>query len=298
MADELTYRIILKDEGSATAAGSAPATREPAGTAADPFYPSVVKEPAGSPGNPIKATAVPEGASSGEAAEGITKGLEVAQSALEGAVPALSSLAMLVPVWGIAIKGSIDLVGEAAHKLAEGFDSLIEKTSQYSPDVAQAKALNELKQTLEDIEISRRLGPQLGELEGAKGEFARALDKLEASILERFLPTIIQILEGVTALVEYFNNHKAAFEGLAAIIEGGFQNLTGGVGILAENSAQIATNTDPKHKDDPSGRLLNLLPNRPMNEPKDWIDIGGLESEEKDFALGGANLPPAFGIGR
>lgn len=130
-----------------------------------------------------------------------------------GAAMGTAGAAVAAAAGPIAVAAAaLAAVGVAAAVLKAKFDSMSEALTPFSAALSAAKANNEVKDTLLNMERAERFGGALGEYEDAKGDLGRSLTKLTDEMLTPLLPAFTKLVEfasrsadGWTKLFYYMN---------------------------------------------------------------------------------------------
>jgi hypothetical protein len=112
----------------------------------------------------------------------------------EAASQAGQMMMATVPPLGMLMVGA----GEAGKSLAglmQSINKTAERYGEYSPEIASAQAMAEVRQTMGDIRRGQEMGGQLAAYVKAQSDLQQTLEDIKSKLLSAFLPLITQIVE-------------------------------------------------------------------------------------------------------
>lgn len=110
-----------------------------------------------------------------------------------------------IPVVGKFI-GALGTATSALGSFMTALDGLIERYSQFSPQIAQAQAMNEIRQTFGDIRRAQQLGPQLTRFLNIQGEMQQKFEDIKVKLLLKLMPIANRLMEVAIKVADFFGN--------------------------------------------------------------------------------------------
>ena len=109
-------------------------------------------------------------------------------------------IAEVLPVMGFFVV-AIGEAGKAFSTLMQAVDKTAQRYGEYSPEVAQAQAFAEIKQTMGDLRRSREVGPELARYLVAQSDLQQKFEDIKIRLLTQMLPIITNVLKVLEAVV-------------------------------------------------------------------------------------------------
>ncbi len=126
-------------------------------------------------------------------------------------------------------------VGETTSALARvmrNLDATSERYGQYSPAVAQAQAVNDVRQVMGDMRRARQIESGLVSYLKVRGDLQQKIEDIKIRILQAILPAVVGLMKIVETGAE-------GIDGLIAI----FSNLGDVLGTMSGHLGRVANNT-------------------------------------------------------
>lgn len=172
------------------------------------------------------------------AAKGASSASGGVSSAAGAALKGLGTAATVgaVAVAGVAVAAGLAVAG--VKKFSEVMSEQAQKLKDYSPDVAFASAINEVREELSTLRRAEKIGPQLARFEDTKGKINEALSDLWSQILK----ILLDLFEAVKPLIDRIppgiDLVTATLEFQAKGIEQIFDLMTGNIQELKKDHAE------------------------------------------------------------
>lgn len=234
------------------------------------------------------------------AAQGVQSFLNSATKFVQGGVTSLLSNASLaIPVWGIAVKAGVDLIGAASSKLSGMFNDLSTSISGFSKDLSVANARNELKDVQQNIELGRsELGGTIADFNEAVGDLGRDLKETFADVVGVVLPEITAAVEGLDALV-HATNSAVQMAVHAERVFTQFFDPDWYVHLMAKLSGieDGVKDEGDDDQDDPTERMVKWFADQEIKIPQAWINLDAPDEIATSYERG-PNIPPGLRIPR
>lgn len=169
-------------------------------------------------------------------------------------------ISMVHPAFGAIVKGAGDVVS-AFGSLTKSIDGTVERYGEYSPEIAQAQAMAEIRQVMGDMRRAQEVSPQMAAYVEAQSDLQQKFEDVKVALLGNILPVITSMLEKLGWVMDIGGDVAAAVrEILRPLAE--IANWLG-VGV----NTQRESNTPPP--DDPTSMLFrdNVIIPRTMQAP-------------------------------
>lgn len=217
--------------GGGESAGDGATTRRQAPRPELPTPPARARRrPGGPPPVPPPVTArVAPSTAAGTAARGATAagGAAAGTSAAAGGSALAGAAAAAGPV--LAIVGAIAVAVIAVKKFADAVDAEARRLEDVSPQVAAARAQNQIRAELARISQGQRIGPELARLEQFRGRAQVAIqERLQeikvtmVRLIDPFLPLLNRMLQTFEAGTEGMQGVSDVLFSMKAFLEGRF----------------------------------------------------------------------------
>jgi hypothetical protein len=181
-------------------------------------------------------------------------GAAIGTEAAAGGGALASIAAAAAPIAAVAAAAGTAVV--AFKLLTSELDRTADKYEQYSPQISQAKAMQEITNTLGDIRRSRDISPNMTQYIQAQTDLQQKYEDIKVKLLEKLLPTVTAILEAINMAIP---------PGSADAIATTIALLVNPIGTVAEAASGIfglqAKNADKDmdEKDSPVSKLIENL---------------------------------------
>ena len=187
-----------------------------------------------------------------------TKGAATAASAAAAtgaatAAPAVVAGASAAGPIGTAAATAIVVIGAAAaavlHAVTRLLDKEADKYTEYSPEVAHAQAIAEIRQVMGDLRRSKEITPELSRYIMAQSDMQQKFEDIKVKLLVKILPVVTKVLEHIEVLMK-------AGESVAGVINVIAEPLVVMARVLGE---MLGLQKEPLRPDpiDPTEQLLN-----------------------------------------
>lgn len=148
--------------------------------------------------------------------------------------------------------------GEAATSLAKFMDVLDQRVNKYAemnPQIAQAQAINEIKQTMGDLRRAQESGPQLARYLQLQGEMQQKFEDIKIKILLKILP----IVNAIGTIMEKLVPSGEGIEQAITALHAPFAALV----AVANMIANIQEDANRPEIHDPTDLIINLQTGQP-----------------------------------
>ena len=149
----------------------------------------------------------------------------------------LEALGAKIPVLGIFI-GAVGAATSELGRFMRALDGLVDRYAQYSPALATAQAINEIRQVFGDIRRAQQLTPQLVNYLRIQGDMQQKFEDIKVKLLLKILPIANELLQSVLNIVNFFENLD---ENMTRIIGETIQGLPF-VGEVGDRLVAVADN--------------------------------------------------------
>lgn len=167
-------------------------------------------------------------------------------------------LGTIVPVAGAVVTGMGEITKSFAGLMQE-VDKTTERYGQYSPEIAQAQAIAEVRQSLGDIRRSQEVGGELARYVEQRSKVEQKIEDIKVGLLSKLMPSITKILE----LLERYLNSDLTKQGLDALA----LNLQMCANALNRIQNQLKINNEPEVLD-PTTEILGSVN---FEEGGNWV---------------------------
>lgn len=136
----------------------------------------------------------------GSAASAVSSADESPSSAIRGVGTAMSNLGDKIPIVGTQLV----LLGEAANVAAglmDNFNKMADKYGEYSPEIAQAQAMAEIRGIIGNMQRAQQSGGELARFIQAQSEMQQKFEEIKIAIWMRILPVLTATLEAVNNIL-------------------------------------------------------------------------------------------------
>lgn len=138
------------------------------------------------------------------------------------------ALTAINPAVGAVVQGFGE-IAKATSALMSEIDKTAEKYGQYSPQIATAQAIAEIRTTMGDMRRANQVGGELAKYIKAKTDAEQAFEETKIRILTAILPSVTSLLEMTSTLVsmnegglflfeEYMKTQNEALKFLAELV--------------------------------------------------------------------------------
>lgn len=152
----------------------------------------------------------------------------------------------VVPVLGLLYT----VVGDtttAFASLMQNIDKTAQRYGQYSPEIAQAQAIAEIRHTLGDMRRSQEISAQMSEYLAAQSDLQQNIEDIKVKMLAQILPVVTRILEVINAVMPSAEGIETAVSALSVPLNMLAMYLSEVVGLVRDQRQP-----DPK---DPTSAL-------------------------------------------
>ncbi len=108
----------------------------------------------------------------------------------------ISALGSAVPVVGAFVQGLGEGV-KAVGMLVTAINETVDKYGEYSPEIAQAQAMVEIRQTMADMRRANEIGTQMAKFVVAQGEVQQKYEEIKIKLLMEIVPAINSLLNAM-----------------------------------------------------------------------------------------------------
>lgn len=143
----------------------------------------------------------------------------------------------LVPGLG----NTLVVVGEtqkAFAQLMQAIDKTADRYAEFSPEIASAQAMAEVRQTMGDLRRSREVGPELARYIIAQSEMQQKFEDIKVKLLTKMLPIVTGILKTLEAIVPSGDTITDSISGLVHVVAPLPAAIMSIVGVLKENNVE------------------------------------------------------------
>lgn len=119
--------------------------------------------------------------------------LDKVGDAANGVADKLTYISPLLSVFGTAVGESIKAFAALMHEI----DKTADRYGEYSPEIAQAQAIAEIRLTLGDLRRSREVETQLARYVQTQAEMQEKFEDIKVKLLVRILPVVTRIMEKI-----------------------------------------------------------------------------------------------------
>ncbi len=127
-------------------------------------------------------------------------------------------LAVANPVIGGFVKG-VGMAGEALGALMSAIDKTVEKYGEYSPEIAQAQAIAEIRETMGDLARSQEAATELARYVEARSELQQKIEDIKVKLLMKITPAVTMIVELLEAIMPSGQGIETAITALLSPLE-------------------------------------------------------------------------------
>ena len=166
------------------------------------------------------------------------------------AAPSQSAAATIGQL-GEAAAGVSPVLGEMTKALSvvmTAFDKAAEHYGQYSPQIAQAQAMAEVRQTMGDLRRAQEIGPDMARYVQSQSEMQQKFEDIKIKLLMQIVPVVTGILETVEAVMP-------SGQGIENAIKMLMTPLTAIPGVLGLMNQTMRDEARPP-PDDPTSQLF------------------------------------------
>lgn len=156
-----------------------------------------------------------------------------------------------------ATSEKLGLLGVAANQailsfadLMTAIDGTVNRYAEFSPNVAQAQAMAEIRQTMGDMRRAQTIGPELANYVRMQGELQQKFEDIKIKVLLKILPIVIFIGNLVEQAV---NTGSAIAPAVLALVSP--LAATAEMLLRIANQQEAANRPEPN---DPTDLILNL----------------------------------------
>ena len=96
-------------------------------------------------------------------------------------------------------------VAEALQKLYHRTDALANKMAEFSPEISQAQAINEVKSIQQSVKFAQENGKELADFVTAQGKMNRQLEELQNRVISTFTPLVTKVVDLLALALEGLN---------------------------------------------------------------------------------------------
>ncbi len=119
----------------------------------------------------------------------------------DAASSAGEKLTYFIPAVGLSVMAMGEMTKSFAG-LMRALDQTAQRYGEYSPDIAQAQGLADIRQTIGDMERSQQIGPELAKYVDAQSQLQQTVEDVKVGLLEEFLPLVTGAVETVNQIAK------------------------------------------------------------------------------------------------
>ena len=120
-------------------------------------------------------------------------------------------LSAYLPVIGGITKVTGELVGAFA-ELMKNIDATAKRYQPYSPDISQAQALSDIRQTMGDFRRAQTIAPDMAKYIQARSDLEQKFEERKIKVLTQILPTVTRCLETLDKVLPSMENIDAPLQ--------------------------------------------------------------------------------------
>jgi len=159
-------------------------------------------------------------------------------------------IAEYLPVLGYLVIATGE-AGKAVAGLMQELDKAAQRYGEYSPQIAQAQAVAEVRHTLGDLRRAQEVGHELARYVQTQGELQQKFEDIKVKLLVKLLPIVTRILEVLEMVIPSGQGIEAAINALVTPL-----TAIPGAGALI---AQVMQDTSRPPLDDPTSQLRDPM---------------------------------------
>ena len=173
-----------------------------------------------------------------------------------------------IPIVGYLITATGE-AGKALAGLMQAIDKTAERYSEYSPEISQAQAIAEVRQTLGDLRRAQEIGLEMSRYIQAQADVQQRFEDIKIRLLTKVLPVVTRILEAIDSVM-------ATGEGISETIGSLLQPLAELSGFA---SMMVSMQQDDRLPDvpDPTSIIMGKGPGGDFAFPRGNIGINQLD---------------------
>ncbi len=123
--------------------------------------------------------------------------VETIGKGVKGVSSALSTVVPVVGAFGSVLGGAIEGLGG----LMQALDGMVERYARVNPQVAQAKAMADISQTLNDIRRGSELAPMLTEYLQQRTEMQNRFEDFKVSAIKTLMPSLLRMMDTIESFL-------------------------------------------------------------------------------------------------
>jgi hypothetical protein len=180
--------------------------------------------------------------------------INVIGSAVRGTISTDTDPGSKINQFGEAIGGLNPIVGatvQAFGALIQEIDKTVEKYGEYSPQIAQAQAIAEVRQTLGDMRRAQEAGDVLAKYVITKSDMQQKIEEIKMKALMQIVPVVTKILEVIEAIMPSGEGINTSISGLRDPLDMIAQSIESILGIERDKKLPDVV--------DPTDILLNIV---------------------------------------
>jgi hypothetical protein len=143
---------------------------------------------------------------------------------------------------------SVLIAGESLKALStvmKAIDQSAQHYGQYSPEIAQAQAVAEIRQTMGDFKRAQVVGSEMAKYVIAQSDLQQKVEDVKVKILTKLLPLVTRAVEIIEVIVDTGNNSIKVFETISAPLLVLANAATAGLSMLGKKIDEENLPDDP-----------------------------------------------------
>jgi hypothetical protein len=173
----------------------------------------------------------------------------------QAATNAADGLNKIAPGAGIVV-GALGEMASALASVMQALDRTADRYSEYSPAIAQAQAIAEVRQVMGDMRRSREIGPEFVRYIQARTDLQQQFEDIKVRMLQQLLPLVVSIMERLSVIAEVAPRAVAPLSSMGRVMAG---DIVGPLRTMIRLQQQMLDKSSDQMAHDPTDVILQNL---------------------------------------